>query len=117
MFNVQPTNITADRQTRNLTITWDDGHTSVYPFSLVRYACPCVECRGGHEHMGEELDPGVFSMADEDSPATRIRKLEPVGTYALTIEWEDNHHFGIYNWRYLRSLCPCLTCRQGAVNE
>ena len=112
MSSIAPTNITANRTNANLTISWNDGHTSVVPFSLLRYACPCAECRGGHEKMSAEPDPGVFLMPAADSPATRISSLEGVGSYALTIQWEDGHHFGIYNWPYLRALCPCPECRQ-----
>lgn len=108
---MRPTGITADRQLAELTITWDDEHTSIYPFALLRAACPCAECRGGHENMRSEPDPDVFSVALEDTPATRLRNLEAVGSYAITIEWEDGHHFGIYNWNYLRALCPCPICR------
>jgi DUF971 family protein len=43
-------------------------------------------------------------MELSDSPETRLRKVEVVGAYAITIEWEDGHHFGIYNWHYLRAL-------------
>ncbi len=114
MCSFTPSGITADRQKRELTVAWNDGHTSVYPFSLLRHACPCAECRGGHENMRAEPDPLVFQLPDEDSPATRMRNLEAVGTYALTIEWEDGHHYGIYQWRYLRALCPCPFCRRGS---
>lgn len=107
----KPTGITANRQTRELTIVWNDSHVSNYSFSLLRNACPCAECRGGHEKMGSEPDPGVFSLPDMDTPSTRMRNLEAVGTYALTIEWEDGHHYGIYTWDYLRALCPCPECR------
>jgi DUF971 family protein len=106
MNSSKPTGITANRQTRELFINWDDGHESIYPFSLLRYACPCAECRGGHENMSGEPDPQIFSAPLEDTPATRIENIEAVGSYAITIEWEDGHHFGIYNWRYLRALCP-----------
>lgn len=108
---MRPTAVTADRQKRELTITWDDGHTSVYTFSLIRHACPCAECRGGHEKMGATPDLAIFSLPDEDNPSTRLRNLEAVGTYALTFEWEDGHHFGIYTWTYLRALCPCAECQ------
>jgi DUF971 family protein len=111
---MRPTGITADRQLAELTITWDDGHTSIYPFSLLRAACPCAECRGGHDNMRSEPDPDVFSVALEDTPATRLRNVEGVGSYAVTIEWEDGHHFGIYNWHFLRALCPCPICRAEA---
>jgi DUF971 family protein len=111
MSSNTPTGITANRTNRELTITWDDEHVSVYSFSLVRHACPCAECRGGHEHMSSEPPQGVFDLPDEDTPATRMRKLEAVGSYAIMMEWEDGHHYGIYNWKYLRSLCPCPECR------
>ena len=113
----RPTGITANRQTGELTITWDDGHVSIYPFSLLRHACPCAACRGGHENMHSEPDPLVFTMELEDSPQTRIRNLEAVGSYAMTIEWEDGHRYGIYNWGYLRALCPCPLCRSERQHE
>lgn len=110
----KPSGITANRQISELTLTWNDGHVSNYTFSLLRYACPCAECRGGHDKMGAEPDPQVFTLPEEITPATKLRNLEAVGTYALTIEWEDGHYYGIYNWNYLRALCPCPECRGGA---
>ncbi len=107
----KPLNITADRQRGVMTIEWNDGHTSVYSFTLLRKACPCAECRGGHEKMGGDPDAEVFTAPVEDTPATRMVNIEGVGTYGLTIAWEDGHHYGIYNWSYLRRLCPCPVCR------
>jgi DUF971 family protein len=108
---MKPTGVTANRHTRQVIINWDDGHNSVYNFTFMRNACPCAECRGGHEGMGTLPDPSVYSLPDKDMPATRLRNLEAVGTYALTFEWEDGHHYGIYNWNYLRAICPCPICR------
>lgn len=107
----KPTDITANRRLSELTITWDDGHKSTYSFSLLRHACPCAECRGGHDKMSTDPDPSVFLMAEEDSTATHLQQIEAVGSYAITIQWEDGHHYGIYNWDYLRALCPCQICR------
>lgn len=112
ILNKKPTDITANKQTRELTITWDDGHIAVYPFGLLRAACPCASCRGGHENMGSEPDPMVFGIELGDSPATRIANISAVGSYALSIAWEDGHDYGIYNWHYLRALCPCKECQQ-----
>ncbi len=64
--------------------------------------------------MGTDPDPEVFDLPEVDIPATRMRNLEAVGTYGLTIEWEDSHHYGIYTWEFLRKLCPCPVCRAGA---
>jgi DUF971 family protein len=95
---------------RELSIDWKDGHLSVYPFGLLRAACPCATCRGGHENMRSEPDPEVFTQILEDSLATRLSKIEAVGQYAINIEWEDGHHYGIYTWHFLRALCPCEEC-------
>jgi len=109
-----PAGITADRSKSEMTIHWNDGHTSVYPFELLRAACPCASCRGGHENMSTEPVEEMFSRHLGDSPQTRIRRVEAVGSYAIMIEWEDGHSYGIYNWYYLRKLCPCDECRNGA---
>ena len=103
----KPTNVTANKTAREFTINWDDGHVSVYPFGLLRAACPCAGCRGGHENMRSEPDALVFDQRLDNSPATRISNVKAVGSYALTIVWEDGHDYGIYNWHYLRALCPC----------
>ncbi len=109
---VNPTKISANRTIRQLVIEWNGGHQSVYPFGLLRAACPCATCRGGHENMRSEPDPEVFEMVLPDNAQTQIRKVEAVGTYAISFEWEDGHHFGIYNWHFLRALCPCSECRK-----
>ncbi len=112
MLNERPVNITANREALEMTITWGDGHESRYPFSLLRAACPCAQCRGGHENMKSEPDPEVFSVALVDTPATRLVTVKPTGAYAITIVWDDGHDYGIYNWHFLRALCPCPICRR-----
>jgi DUF971 family protein len=106
------TNINVNKKTRKVTITWGDEHTSVYRFELLRAACPCASCRGGHENMGSEPDPNVFNVSLKESQETSIANVIPVGSYAITIVWEDGHDYGIFNWHYLRALCPCDECRK-----
>ncbi len=113
MLNETATGITVNRKNAEMTIAWADGHTSTYSWSLLRNACPCAECRGGHENMSTEPTQQVFDLPAIDTPATRLKNVEPVGAYAITMEWEDGHHFGIYTWHYLRALCPCPVCRGG----
>src|SRR4030066_1070314 len=112
MTDFLPTGITANKKIKELTVTWGDGHISTYPFSLLRHACPCAECRGGHDQMSDEPPREVFYMPIEDSPGTQLVNIERVGSYGITIEWGDGHHYGIYNWHYLRALCPCSICRE-----
>jgi len=106
----KPDSIKVNREEKTLTITWGDEHTSSYTFSLLRNACPCAECRG-HENMGPVPDAEVFDLPEENTPRTSLENVEAVGSYAITIYWEDGHQYGIYNWDYLRALCPCEVCR------
>ncbi len=107
-----PTEITVNKQVNEVLIVWNDGHTSIYPFSLIRKACPCAECRGGDKQMGVMPPQEVFYMPLEDTPSTHLSKIEKVGTYGVAITWEDGHNLGIYEWKYLRALCPCPICRE-----
>ena len=70
--NMKPLSITANREKKEFSVIWDDNHVSLYPFSLLRAGCPCAECRGGHDKMGDTPDPSIFTMELPDSPATRI---------------------------------------------
>ena len=111
MAEIFPAGITANRESSELIIEWKDGHISRIPFSLLRNACPCAECRGGHSNMSSTPPPGVFELEIEDSQRTRLSNIESVGAYALTPIWEDGHQFGIFTWEYLRALCPCPICQ------
>ena len=105
MSDMTPTNISADRQAAELTVIWSDDKTCVYSFDLLRNACPCAQCRGGHENMSSEPDEDVFVIPLMDVKATQMQNLEAVGSYAINIEWGDGHKYGIYHWEYLRALC------------
>ncbi len=58
--------------------------------------------------MKPEPDEEVFLIPLMDAKASRMKSLEGVGNYALNIEWEDGHKYGIYNWHFLRSLCQVM---------
>lgn len=107
---IKPTKISIDKEKREMTVVWADGHVSVYSFTLLRNACPCAECSGGHENMRHDPDPIVFTLPDEDTPRTHLKDAVLVGNYGINLIWEDGHHYGIYNWDYLRKLCPCEEC-------
>ena len=108
---VRPAGLTLDRNRKVLIIPWSDGHVSEYPWPGLREACPCVECRGGHENMGAAPNPDVFAIPLKLSPSYEIKGLSLAGNYALQIEWEDGHAYGIYVWDFLRGLCPCDECK------
>lgn len=94
--------ITVDKTDQQLLITWSDGAESAFPMEGLRRACPCVFCRGGHEHMSRRLD--VQELLRKPSRTWEIRKIQPVGNYALQLIWSDGHNTGLYRYDALRNL-------------
>ena len=112
MSEILPVDITAKRKQARLVIEWNDGLVCEYPFDLLRNACPCAQCRGGHENMKPEPDEDVFFIPLMSAEASRMKNLGAVGNYAINIEWEDGHKYGIYNWHYLRVLCDRMRAEE-----
>jgi len=54
--------------------------------------------------MKPEPDPNMFIIPLMSASASRLKNVEAVGNYAINIEWEDGHKYGIYDWHYLRAL-------------
>jgi DUF971 family protein len=80
-----------------LAIDWADGQESRYPVRQLRLACSCAHCVD--EWTGEgRLD--AASVPDDVRPL----KIQPVGRYAIQIDWSDGHSTGIYSFRLLRAL-------------
>ncbi len=89
-------------------IDWKDGHHSQYTLAYLRDKCPCANCTGAHgtpPRQPEAADP--FPMF---KPALKMLSVEPVGNYAIRIDWSDGHKAGIYSWDHFRRICPCAEC-------
>lgn len=85
----------AQAGSRELAITWNDGHQSVYPVRLLRLNCRCANCV--EEMSGRPmLDPA--NVAEDVEPTV----INPVGRYAIHIAWSDGHSTGLYGFEYLR---------------
>ena len=97
--------IHADRGARTLDIIWQDGHTTRYDFTALRWLCPCAHCRG-EAGMPGWLDTNP-TLTDEQ---TRMVDIHLVGNYAVAPEWADGHHTGYYTFTLLRDRCPCSIC-------
>jgi DUF971 family protein len=73
--------------------------------------CPCASCTGSHGTAPRPKTteaPNPFQMFQ---PRIKMLNVEPVGNYAIRIEWSDGHKTGIYSWAHLRSICDCDQCR------
>ncbi len=99
----RPTNVTADREQRVLTITWNDGRECRYSFAGLRAVCPCALCQGGHANMGRPADKLLLEKSVNE--ALNLDAATAVGSYAIQFAWNDGHDSGIYTWNYLYEAC------------
>lgn len=93
MTNI-PTKIQLHTKTRFLELAWDSDISYQLSYELLRVYSPSAEVRG---HGQPILQQGKQDVV--------IRGLEPVGNYALKIEFDDGHDSGLYSWAYLKDLC------------
>jgi len=101
---LRPYAIRLDKKRRVLEIPWNDGQGSEYTWDVLRAACPCAGCRGGHENMGAAPNATVFSLTPVQN--FTLDRVELSGNYALQLHWSDGHNSGIYSWEYLREMQP-----------
>ena len=92
--------VTVEKETQTLTCIWADGFSFSFGLDALRLSCPCVTCRGGHEHMGAPIDPTHFVQPPNQK--REVRSIKPMGNYALQITWEDGHNTGLYRFETLR---------------
>jgi DUF971 family protein len=90
-----PTELKLDKEKRTLTVSFDDGAQFELPAELLRVFSPSAEVQG-HSAEQRVTVPGKKDV--------RILELEPVGTYAVRITFDDGHDTGLYMWAYLRGL-------------
>lgn len=86
-----PTEINLHRKSRLLNITFSDGKA----FSL-----PCEYLRV-HSHAAEVTSRRMPETGKEN---VNIDRIEPQGTYAVRIAFDDGHDTGIYSWETLYDL-------------
>lgn len=93
--NPHPTEIRLRRQSRALTVRFDDGTTYDLPFEYLRVYSPSAEVQG--HGPGQE----VLQFAKEN---VQIKAVEPIGHYAVRLVFDDGHDTGLYTWKYLHDL-------------
>lgn len=95
MTLAHPTEIKLHKQSRTLEIAFDDGARFTMPFEYLRVQTPSAEARG-HGPGQETLQTGKRNV--------NLLNVEPVGTYALKLIYDDGHDSGLYTWEYLYEL-------------
>ena len=92
---VRPTDIKLHQKSRVLEIAFDDGSHFNFPCEYLRVYSPSAEVRG--HGPGQE----VLQLGKEN---VNIAHIEPVGTYAVSLHFDDGHNTGIYSWDWLHHL-------------
>ncbi|MCL5744529.1 MAG: DUF971 domain-containing protein [Acidobacteria bacterium] len=97
-------------KSKGIKIDWKDGHASEYDLKYLRDKCPCAVCTGAHGTPPRQ--PAESSPFQMYQPALKMLSVEPVGNYAIRINWSDGHSTGIYSYEHLRGICRCPECRK-----
>lgn len=90
-----PSSIKLHRKSRVLDVAYADGTRYALPCEYLRVFSPSAEVRG---HGGGEptVVPGKRNVA--------IERVEPVGSYAVRLVFDDGHATGLYSWDVLEDL-------------
>ncbi len=91
----RPTDIRLHQKSRVLEILFDDGAGFRLPCEYLRVYSPSAEVRG--HGPGQE----VLQLGKEN---VNIRAIEPVGSYAVKLVFDDGHDTGLYSWELLYKL-------------
>ena len=110
-------------KSKGMHIDWADGHRSEFKLAYLRDECPCATCTGAHGTVPQKTNYAAESEDGIDpanpfkmyTPKLKMLKVEPVGNYAVRIDWSDGHNSGIYSFDYLRRICNCPVCRGEAT--
>ncbi len=86
-----PTEINLHRKSRLLNISFSDGK---------RFSLPCEYLRV-HSHAAEVTSR---SSPETGKEKVNIDRIEPQGSYAIRIAFDDGHDTGIYSWETLYDL-------------
>jgi len=91
-----PTEIHLHKKSRIVEISFDNGKKYQLPCEYLRVFSPSAEVRGHHQNQRKWL-AGKKNVA--------IINIEPVGSYAVKLIFDDGHTTGLYTWEILYDLC------------
>jgi len=91
----RPVEIKLRTESRVLDVRFDDGSQFELPFEYLRVFSPSAEVKG---HGGGE---GTLQTGKRD---VRITGVEPIGNYAVRLQFDDGHNTGLYTWSLLHEL-------------
>lgn len=93
--NPKPTNIRLHQKSRVLEVIFDDGSHFDLPCEYLRVYSPSAEVQG--HGPGQE----ILQVGKQD---VNITAIEPVGSYAVRLCFDDGHDTGLFSWPVLYKL-------------
>lgn len=87
-----PTELHYHQQSKTLDIAFDTDERFTLSAEYLRVFSPSAEVRG-HSPDQEVLQVGKADVM--------VEKIEPVGSYAVQLTFDDGHDSGIYSWEWL----------------
>jgi DUF971 family protein len=97
-----PSEIRLADKGRTLKVTFESGESFALPAELLRVESPSAEVQG-HSPAERKTVAGKRDVT--------ILAVEPIGNYAVKLQFDDMHDTGIYTWVYLHE----LGARQDAI--
>jgi DUF971 family protein len=91
-----PTSLQYSKSSRTLSVSYDDGLDITLPAERLRVESPSAEVQGHGGPTTKQLVTGKEQV--------QIIRMEPIGTYAVRLVFDDGHDTGLYTWSYLRKL-------------
>ena len=83
------------KASKELKVSFEDGKSFLLPAEYLRVESPSAEIQG-HSPSQKQTIGGRRHVG--------IMAIEPVGSYAVRIRFDDLHDTGLYSWDYLRKL-------------
>lgn len=93
--DVWPEELRIQDQGRNLQVKFQSGEEHTLSAEFLRVESPSAEVKG-HGPGQEQLVFGKRNVV--------IKKVEPVGSYAIRLIFSDGHDTGLFTWPYLAKL-------------
>lgn len=88
-----PSSIKLHKASRTLELHYADGQHYCFTAEFLRVHSPSAQVQG---HGQPVLQTGKLNVA--------LNKIEPAGSYALKLHFDDGHDSGLFTWDYLDQL-------------
>jgi DUF971 family protein len=91
----EPVEIRLEKSRRILVVEFDDDQVFELSCEYLRTHSPSAEVRG-HGLSEPKLMTGKENV--------NIERIEPIGSYAIALHFDDGHNTGLYSWPFLYKL-------------